>query len=848
MGQRERARSAQAGRRTGEHRAARYKAAALRSAAAGLAMAITGAPALADEAQHAASWSAATVPQTSIAQSDGATSQPTIRFDISSQPLPTALLVFGRQAGLQVTVDSAATAGKQAPPVVGSFTAEEALSRLLAGSGLSWRFVGDSTVTLERAGAGEESGPARLGTIKVGAIREGEITDSYADPRNFAATRTDTPVIDTPQSTQAITRQALEDAGATSVADAFQYLAGITPGNVNGGLEGNEYLARGFNADNILINGNRGGRPVALDTANVERVEAIRGPTATLFGRADPGGLVNVVTKQPLAEPFYEADLQGGSGFFGDGSRYRDVRGAIDAGGPIDEQGRVRYRFNAAAEYERSFRQDIDNTLFFVSPVVDVELDDKTVANLELTYQYRDFVFDQGVPFIDGEPQLPLDFWWGEGQTPSVDAHYLSGALRVDRELSDALTARLGVYSNYEYVDGRSIQGSLRSGSQARARQSDFDQSNLIVTVQPELVAELTTGPIGHTLLFGVDASYRSFEVNNDIGRFGTSFNIFEPNFPVDIRDIDLSQPGTFSAANEGTATELGLYVQDQVDLSEQWKLLAGLRWDAVWLDGDSEILPFFPRQDGDFDDSALLPRLGIVYQPIEEIGFYASYSETYRPPVAVTQILSDGTQPDPEEGRNYEVGVKLDALDGRLVGTLAVFRADKENVLEADPFIPFQTINLGEVRSQGVEVDLSGEVFENFSLGASYAFTDAQVNSNENPNLPKGTKFRNVPRHAAALQAAYRFTEGALKGLRLFGGVVYEGKKPARTSPTNRVEIPDYLRFDIGASYDVTDNIQARLFIQNLTDKEYYTSAQSSGNVIPGQPFNATLGVRVRF
>ena len=771
-------------------------------------------------------------------------------IDISPQPLGDALRALSRQTGLQFFADSDLTRGITAPAVSGRMTADQALQQLLAGSGLTYRLNG-SLVTVERADAREESGPARLGTIKVGAIREGEVTDSYADPRNFAATRTDTPVIDTPQSTQAVTRQALEDAGATTVADAFQYLAGITPGNINGGLEGNEYLARGFGTDNILINGNRGGRPVALDTANVERVEAIRGPTATLFGRADPGGLVNVVTKQPLAEPFYEVDLEGGAGFFGDGSRYRDVRATVDMGGPVDQLGRVRYRFNAAAEHERSFRRDIDTSLFFVSPVVDVALDEKTTVNLELTYQYRDFVSDPGVPFIDGEPQLPVDFWWGEGQTPSIDAHYFSGAFRIDRELGDALTARLGVFGNHQYFDGGGVLGRPLGGSQAAASQFLVDQSSFIVTVQPELVAELATGPIDHTLLFGVDASYRSSESSSVSGLLGTPFSIFEPNFPVDIPDIDPSQPGGSTDINS-TATELGLYIQNQINLSEQWKLLAGLRWDSVWTDGDTESLPVLPRQEGNFEDSALLPRLGVVFQPIEEVGFYASYSETYRPPFAVTQFLSDGTQPAAEKGRNYEVGVKLDALDSRLVGTLAVFRADKENVLQ-NVFVPgavnrLETINLGEVRSQGVEVDLSGEVFENFSLGASYAFTDAQINSNENPNRPKGTKFRNVPRHAAALQAAYGFTEGALKGLRLFGGIVYEGKKPVRTSATDRTKVPDYVRFDIGASYDVTDNIQARLFIQNLIDEEYYTSGQSSGNATPGQPFNATLGVRVRF
>lgn len=776
---------------------------------------------------------------------------PPIAIDLPAQPLGQSLVDLAELAGVTIVAPDELVASKAAPAVSGRLAPEEALRRLLAGSGLSTRVGDGGAIIVTAAPSGQpESGPARLEPITVDAVLAGTLTDSYAAPDNFASTRTDTPTIDTPQSTQAMTRQALEDAGATNVADAYDYLAGISRENNFGGVFGDRYLARGFVADNILINGNRSGQPTTLDTANVERVEAIRGPTATLFGRGDPGGLVNVVTKQPLAEPFYEVDLQGGSGFFGDGARYRDVRATVDTGGPVDEGGRVRYRLNAAAEYEQSFRKDIDDKLFFVSPVVDVELDDRTIANLEVTYQYREFVRDSGVPFIDGEPELPVDWYVGEDQAPDIDSHYLNGTFRVDRELTDALTGRLGIYSSYNDLDGFGIQvGRVTGGSQARAQRSgSLDFSVFVVTVQPELVAEVATGPIGHTLLFGIDASYTRFKQDFARAPLGIPFDVFDPNFPVDAPDFDLSQRGNALLKSENTAREFGVYVQDQVDLSEQWKLLAGLRWDAVWIDSEEELVPFSPQQKSNFDDNALLPRVGLVYQPVEEIGVYASYSESYRPPVGTTLTGADGEQLKPEDGRSLEVGLKLDALDGRLTGTLAAFRADKDNVIDPDPVNRGALTNLGKVRSQGVEIDLSGEIFENFSLGASYAFTDAQIDSNDNPNLPKGTRIRNVPRHAASLQAAYRFTEGTLQGLRLFGGIVFEDEKRTNTSATIDTEIPSYVRFDLGASYDVTENIQARLFIQNLSDEEYYDSAGNENTVFPGQPFNATLGVRVRF
>ena len=774
-------------------------------------------------------------------------------FEIPAQSLTDALVLFSRQSGLQVSAEASVTRDVPSPGVAGRMTAEAALQRLLAGSGISFRFIGESSVALERsAAAGSDAGPLRLAPITVDAVLQGTLTDSYAAPDNFASTRTNTLAIDTPQSTQAITRQALRDTGATEVSDAYDYLAGISRENNFGGITGDQYLARGFETDNILINGNRSGAPTTLDTANVERIEAIRGPTATLFGRADPGGLVNVVTKQPLSEPFYEAELQGGTGFVGDGARYRDVRATVDTGGPIDEQGRVRYRLNAAAEYERSFRQDIDDKLFFVSPVVDFEIDDRTIANIELVYQYRDFVFDRGVPFIGGEPRLPVDWYAGEDQAPSIDANYLSNTLRVDRELTDALTARLGIYTSYNAVDGEGIEiRRVLADATATAGRNIYDSTDLVVTLQPELVAEFETGPFGHTALFGIDASYRRNKFQIIGTQAGTPFDPLDTDFPVDVPEIDLSQPGSFDSFTDLTAKEFGVYVQNQIDLSDQWKLLAGLRWDAVWLDAEAEatFTSFFNTEsEGDFQDNAFLPRVGLVYQPIEEIGLYASYSETYRPPTVVAEIDSERANLDPEEGRSLEVGIKLDALDGRLTGTLAAFRAEKENVIQMDPDNPGFRINVGRVRSQGVELDLAGEVFENFSVGISYAFTDAQIDSNENPTLPRGTRLFNVPRHAASLQAAYSFPDGALEGLRLFGGIVYEDEKKTNTSARIRTKIPDYVRFDLGASYELTENIQARLFIQNLTDEEYYTSANGENRVVPGQPLNATLGVRMRF
>lgn len=780
---------------------------------------------------------------------------PPVAIDLPAQPLGQSLVELAEQAGVTIVAPDALVSGKAAPPVSGTLSPEDALRRLLAGSGLSTR-VGEGGAIIVTAAPSDQpqSGPARLEPITVEAVLEGTLTDSYAAPDNFASTRTDNAIVDVPQSTQAVTRQALDDAGATEIADAYDYLAGITQENNTGGLTGDDYLARGFQTDNLLVNGNRVGQPTTLDIANVERVEALRGPTAALFGRGDPGGLVNVVTKQPLAEPFYQAELTGGTGLFGDGSRFRDVRATVDTGGPVDEAGRIRYRFNAAAEYERSFRKDIDEKVVFASPVVDFDIDDKTAANVELVYQYREDSFDRGVFFVNDELELDRDFNIAEDQTPTIDKHYVSGTARVDRQLTEALRGRLGLYASFNDFDGEGIQVTRVVGATASAQRRVLDGNDLFLTLQPELVTDFATGPIGHTLLTGLDLSYQTNDVHLPFGAAGTPFDVFDPDFPVDAPAVDLSQPGNSVFDRDLSARSIGVYVQDEIELTEQWRVLAGLRFDAVWLEEDTSFFvntggpPFQSQADESFDDTALLPRIGLVYRPVEELSVYASYAETYRPPTAGGLTDINGEQIDPEESQSYEVGIKLDALDGKLTGTLAVFRADKENVLESDSSNFLRQVNLGEVRSQGVEFDLSGEVFENFSLGVSYAYIDAAIRGNDNPNRPSGTRLRNVPKHAASLQAAYRFSEGTFKGLRLFGGIVYEDEKRTNTSATIETELPSYVRFDVGASYDLTDDIRTTFQIRNLTDETYYTSAAGQNNVAVGEPFTALLGVRVRF
>ncbi len=769
-----------------------------------------------------------------------------IVFSIPAGPLTDALLQFGIQSGLQVSADNAAVRDKVSGGVSGAMSPETALEQVLAGTGIGFQKTGANTVTL-RVADGAGVGPFHLNPITVEAVLGGTLSDSYNNPYSFSATRTDTPLIETPQSAQSLPRQAIEDSGARKVGDTFDYLAGVVKENNVGGQVGDRYTARGFTADNILINGNRTGTPQSLDLGNVEQVEVLRGPTATLFGRGESGGLINVVTKQPLSEQYAAATLEGASGVYGEGDRLKNGRVALDAGGPMDEAGRIRYRFNLAAQNKISFRDEIDEQVFLIAPVVEAEIDKDTVVNFEASYQYGNEQFDRGVPFIYGEPLLDRNFNPGGNDIPDVDKHYVSSIFRADHTLSNTWRARVGFYSSATFLQGGGIEVTNTNGQTTALRRRNETLEEYFFTFQPELIGEFETGSVGHTLLMGADFGFDRSHANSKIGANSATYDLLNPAFPT-VPEVIGTGNQYFQADRKETGT--GFYVQDQVDLTDAWKVLLGLRYDRIQLSNDTDYAQpgFTTNVDEFYSDDVFLPRMGLVYQPIDEVSFYTSYAEGYRPPTTSFGLLDvNGDPVQPETSKSMEVGVKLDALGGDISGTFAAFRIDKKNVLEAGTGLNFlRARNLGKVRSEGFEFDLAGQVDENLKLGVTYSYTNASVRGGGTD--PKGTRIRNVPLHMASLQGTYEFRGGSMDGLRLFAGLVYESKQKTDTSQTIRTQIPDYIRADIGGEYTFNDAFTAALSVRNVTDEEYYVTAAGQNNVYPGEPLSVSLRLIAEF
>lgn len=772
--------------------------------------------------------------------------------DVGSQNLVDAIAELGAETGLQILGPDEILKGKKSAAVRGSMTPKQALIRMLDDDSLNVVALSDGTLVVSASSqmgfvsqnANED--PFDLGTLVLEALLPGTIEDTYVAPDTFSATRTDRPLKKVPQSVQALTRRSLEDTGVEDVADAYDHLAGVNRDNNTGGLFGDQVLVRGLTSDNILINGDRAGRPVSLDTANVERIEALRGPSATLFGPGEAGGTVNVITKQPLSEHFSEIGLSYNFGLGSDGGRQSIARADFDSGGPLNETGSVRYRFNLAAEGGDSFRRDIDSTLFFVSGVLEFDLSPNTIANLEVTHQQRKQPFDRGVFFVNGTLPLSRDFNLAEGQVGSYDQTYTSVATRLEHRFSDKLRGRVNLSYSFNDFDGTGAQVDSVVGTTATLEnRADFGEYTYLI-FQPELVYQFSTGSVNHTLLVGAEYSRSTADFTLNFGPGSAPVDVFNPVFPVATPPV--GSPGTFTFDGDQTVESYAVYIQDEIDITDRFTVVAGARFEKIEADQlvTADVVGFGSfGGTNSLSDSDTTYRLGAVYAINDVLSVYGSYSQSFRfgGTQGVGLVDVNGDPIDPERGENYEVGFKFEGLGGNLLGTAAIFRTDKDNVIEAAPFPAIdRAVNLGKVRSQGFEFDVAGDLGAGLSLGATYTYLDVSVREATN-GIPAGTTLRNVPTHSASLRAAYEFQND----WRLFGAIVHESSKFAATA-AGAPELPDYTRVDLGASKRFRNGGELALFVENVFDEAYYPTAAGQNNVSVGAPMNATIAYNMRF
>ncbi|MBH8561823.1 TonB-dependent siderophore receptor [Nostoc sp. CENA67] len=676
----------------------------------------------------------------------------------------------------------------------------------------------------------ESEQPAAAADEPIELVVTGSPDSGYNAPDANTATKTDTPLLEIPQAIQVVPRQVIEDQQVQRVADALRNVSGVTP-QIN--LVGADtYTIRGFNTNANLRNGFRQDNFTGFtDSATIERVEVLKGPASVLYGQLEPGGIVNYITKQPLSEPYYSAKFSFGS--------YSYYRPEIDISGPLTQDNTSLYRFIAAYENSGGFRDFAFKELYTFAPSLRVKLADST--NLDLQYEYLNLnqSYDRGFPPITRSFNLPINFNFGE---PSDRYELFANRVNValDHRFSENWQFRSGVSvqtvdtarSNFQPADfANPIAADGRTVARRYNKVGDYSRE---YSWQNDLTGKFQTGSIDHQLLLG-------FELSRSV--FGYPFQ-----FSYEVPALDILNPvyGAATPTNlegfeqENDTNKVGLYVQDQVALLPNLKILLGGRLDFVRLRSEE-------RPDINADqtnttrryDDAFSPRIGLVYQPIKNLSLYTSYTRSFKPNDSVFS-----RQPlEPERGTQYEVGVKGEFLDGKLTATLAAYEITKTNVAVTDPNDPDFSIPVGEVKSRGIELDVAGEILPGWNIIASYAHNDAYVSEDTNRSLI-GNRLENAPRDSASLWTTYQIQSGNLKGLGFGAGLFFVGDRAA-TQQEDTLIIPSYVRTDATVFYR-QPNYEVGLSFKNLFDVKYY---DSQGYLLsPGAPFTVLGTVSIKF
>ncbi|MBD2253848.1 TonB-dependent siderophore receptor [Nostoc parmelioides] len=653
--------------------------------------------------------------------------------------------------------------------------------------------------------------------------------NGYFVPNTTTATKTDTPLRDIPQSIQVVPQEVLRDQQVTRIEDALRNVAGVNQTFNFGPLA--FYSIRGFDVTetNLLRDG-------LIDTlagqvselSSIERVEVLKGPASVLFGLGNPGGSINLVSKRPLRDPFYTVDATIGS--------YSFYRGAVDFSGPLNDSKTVLYRLNLAYRNSGSFVDFFNGESLNISPVVSIALGKKTNLTLEAEYITTRDTIASGVPVIgsilpnpNGKVSRNLNL---TEPSDSFEQTIFRLGYRLDHKFNENWSLNNAfIFAFRDLFQRRTDSNGLEPDNRSwRRSASEGSSENRNYAMTTNLIGKFSTGSIQHQLLFGVDLN-RFDNYNPPIDEFeAVSIDIFNPVYR---QPRGAKVPSSFAVRQQ--TNSLGIYLQDQVALTDNLKVLLGGRFDFI----DRKYEDLISNTESSGTDSAFSPRFGIVYQPIPAISLYTSYTSSFTPPGGSYFFGVDSTF-EPERGNQYEVGVKADLSD-RLSATLALFDLTRTNVTTEDPNRPNFSIQVGEQNSQGVELNLAGEILPGWNIFAGYAYIDARITKDN--TLTPGNRLSNSANHSFNLWTSYEIQKGNLQGLGAGIGLFFVGD---RANFDNSYTVPSYLRTDASLFYK-REQLRVALNFKNLFDVDYFES--SLGNrVYYGQPFTVQGTVSWQF
>ena len=657
----------------------------------------------------------------------------------------------------------------------------------------------------------------------------------YQSRQSLAATKTDTPLVDVPQSITVVTRELIDDQSMRSMGDAVRFMPGVGIAQGEGNrdtpvLRGNSSTASFF------LDGIRDDVEYFRDFYNVDRIEALKGPNAMIFGRGGPGGLINRVTKQAHQAPVRELTFTAGT--------WEQYRTTADFGHPVSE--RLAVRVNGLYEDSGSYRAGVTLRRYAANPTLAFQLAPRTTLRAGFEYFHDERVADRGVPSYQGRPlAVAAETFFGDpAQSPThTTVRAFNAALHHDfgHGLTLRNTTRFADYGKFYQnvfpgaVNTAGTMVALSAYSNGTDRENFFNQTDLVYTAG--------TGKIGHVILVGLELGRQETGNLRKTGYFtavsptttSVSVPLTRPRYALPVT----FQPSATDASNHGVADTVAVYAQDQITLLPQLQAVLGARLENFTVDFRNNRTGITIAQR----DRLVSPRAGLIWKPVPTASVYASYSQSSLPRAGeqLASLTITNRAFDPEKFENIELGVKWEARPD-LSGSAAVYQLDRRNVVVADPADATRSILVDGQSTEGFELGLSGRINSRWSLTGGYAYQDGEIKATQSATIRAGARLAQLPRHSASLWNRYDLNATWGFGL----GWIYRDGIYASTD--NTVSLPGFARVDAALFCRINDRLRAQLNIENVLDRDYYASAHNNNNITPGSPPALRLSLSTRF
>jgi iron complex outermembrane receptor protein len=788
---------------------------------------------------------------------ENASSGTIYNFNIVAGEMSGALNKLAETANVELSYPSATASDMKSNGLKGNYTIEQALQQLLKGSGLNYRVADGNSITVEKVTVVEANDTTYMPAVKVTATvsHEPEIdtSETYKITNSRTATKTDTSLMETPFSVQAVTQEVINDQQSIRVEDALKNISNVQTTVPNGG-QYDGFVVRGFSQTTLFKDGFRFPSKDSIgigprDLSNIDHIEVLKGPASLLYGRIEPGGMINLVTKKPLEAAHYSLQQQIGS--------FDHYRTVVDATGPVNNDKSLLYRVDLGYETSNSFIDFNGTDRVSVSPRLRWKPTDDTQFDLEYQHLQGDVTPSTSVPAmtvqggrIIGNRPLALDRSFFKGE--KYNGHHFNEDM-VDFNWSHSFNKDWKINQRFSYDHATNANASTLGFIfkpnlvDLLRRETDVHSAQDTFSTNLDLTGNFKAFGVMHTLLAGGDYYHSDMqEAYNSIYPFqlgGNLLNVYNP--------IHNSIRPTFDS-DKAKLTNLihdwfGLYLQDQIQLPFDFQLLAGMRYDEAWVSQNTNIRN---SDDGvigitqiNNKTGVVKPRVGLVWHPIKEFSLFGNYVEN----LGSTALTSIGSTFKPEESQQWEVGAKTELMKGRLTATLAYFELGKQNT--PVPYLDTGlTRPIGAAKSQGIELDISGEILPNWNVIASYAHVNTEII--KDASYLVGNQLSNVPRNSGSLWNTYYFKDEFLKGFKLGAGVVARGQRQG--DPENSFQLPGYVTLGLMTGYEFRigkTKLLTQFNVDNLLDKYYFSeSGGFRGGAVYGAPRSYMGTVRVEF